>query len=230
MALQIIYDKILDFPVFQGLGKMDLADMVEKTKFYFHKCERGEVIVRNGEECNNLHFLLQGKVTCVRSSDDYGYVLSEDLPAPLIFQSESLFGHSQYFTRDYIAATDVGLMTLDKTEVLRFLDRYPIVRINIINQFATNVQKLSSLAWKHQSADVEQRIVDFIVLHCLRPSGRKEMKIKMNQLAHELNDSRLNVSVALNRLQEQNLLELYRGRIVIPAMERLINRFTLKNE
>ena len=52
----------------------------------------------------------------------------------------------------------------------------------------------------------------------------------MNQLAHELNDSRLNVSVALNRLQEQNLLELYRGRIVIPAMERLINRFTLKNE
>lgn len=228
MALQIIYDKILDFPVFQGLGKTDLADMVEKTKFYFHKCEQGEVIVKSSEKCDNLHFLLQGKVCVIRNSDDYGYRLSEIIAAPLIFQSEALFGYSQYFTRDYIAATDVSLMTLSKTEVLRFLERYPIVRINIINQFATNVQKMSTLAWKHQSPDLEQRIIDFVALHCMRPSGRKELKIKMNKLAYELNDSRLNVSMALNRLQEQQLLELHRERIVIPAMERLVNRFALK--
>ena len=45
----------------------------------------------------------------------------------------------------------------------------------------------------------------------------------MERLALELNDSRLNVSRVLNQLQYEGLIELYRGRIVIPQLERLIS-------
>ena len=44
----------------------------------------------------------------------------------------------------------------------------------------------------------------------------------MERLAEELNDSRLNVSRVLNRLQAEGLLELHRGRIDIPQLERLL--------
>ena len=44
----------------------------------------------------------------------------------------------------------------------------------------------------------------------------------MTRLASELNDSRLNVSQALNRLQTAGLLSLGRGKIDIPALERLL--------
>ena len=44
----------------------------------------------------------------------------------------------------------------------------------------------------------------------------------MTRLAEELNDSRLNVSRALNMLQGEGLLELHRGRIEIPQLERLL--------
>ena len=44
----------------------------------------------------------------------------------------------------------------------------------------------------------------------------------MKQLANELNDSRLDISRALNRLQEKGLITLYRGRIEIPFLEKLI--------
>ena len=44
----------------------------------------------------------------------------------------------------------------------------------------------------------------------------------MEQLALELNDSRLDVSRALNAMQADGLLVLHRGRIEIPSLERLL--------
>ena len=44
----------------------------------------------------------------------------------------------------------------------------------------------------------------------------------MKQIAAELNDSRLDISVALNAMQHDGLLTLHRGRIEIPMMERLL--------
>ena len=230
MALQIIYDRILDFPVFHGLGKNEMADIVARTKFDFHKYAPGRTIVRQNDPCSRLYFFLQGTISCEKDSDDYGYTLREEIPAPLLFQPEDFFGYSQRFSRTAVALTEVSLMTVDKEEVQKFLQQYHIVRMNVVNQLATHIQRLASLAWKHQSDDLEQRIINFISLHCLRPVGRKVLKIKMTRLAHELNDSRRNVSGALNALQEKSLVILQRGRIEIPAMEQLLNRFTLKNE
>ena len=44
----------------------------------------------------------------------------------------------------------------------------------------------------------------------------------MNRLADELNDSRLDVSRALNALQREGKIVLRRGRVIIPLMERLL--------
>ena len=44
----------------------------------------------------------------------------------------------------------------------------------------------------------------------------------MTRLAEELNDSRLDISHALNHLQKQGLLILSRGKIDVPDMEKLL--------
>jgi DNA-binding GntR family transcriptional regulator len=44
----------------------------------------------------------------------------------------------------------------------------------------------------------------------------------MTQLAQELNDSRINISQALNQMQDDGLITLHRGRIHIPMLERLL--------
>ena len=44
----------------------------------------------------------------------------------------------------------------------------------------------------------------------------------MQQIADELNDSRLDISHALNDMQHDELLSLHRGRIEIPLLERLL--------
>ena len=46
----------------------------------------------------------------------------------------------------------------------------------------------------------------------------------MTRLAQELNTKRLYISQALNEMQSEGLLTLSRGKIQVPALEKLINR------
>lgn len=227
MALQIIYDRILEFPVFQGLGKIDLEDVVGNTKFDFHKFPPKRTIVTADTPCEKLYFLLSGKVVCTRESDDHTYSISEEFEAPMLQQTEAIFGHRQRFTHTVTSITEVGIMTVDRNEMIKFLERYPVVRMNMVNRYATHIQQLTHQVWRHQSSDLTQRLIDFVAAHCLKPTGRKVVRIKMRQMAHELNDNRLNVSLSLNELSDAGLIELRRGHFIIPSMERLINRHSI---
>ena len=44
----------------------------------------------------------------------------------------------------------------------------------------------------------------------------------MTRLAEEVNDSRLNVSIQLNAMEDEGLITLQRGIITIPALEKLL--------
>ena len=91
-----------------------------------------------------------------------------------------------------------------------------------MNHLATQTQKLIQSHWRRSPLSLRERIVRFFFQHTLYPAGPKTFHILMERLAEEVNDSRLNVSRALNRMQEAGVLELHRGRIEIPQLERLL--------
>ena len=105
---------------------------------------------------------------------------------------------------------------LFRSFILNELFNYEIFRFNYTNQLCNRSQQLSKRLWKQPSDQLEKRIIQFIIHHVERPAGRKSIKIKMEELAKLLNSTRLSVSKALNELEAQGLLELYRGEIVVP--------------
>ena len=56
----------------------------------------------------------------------------------------------------------------------------------------------------------------FFSERCITPHGDKTFRIKMTRLAEEMGDSRLDVSRALNNMQQRGLIILHRGKIIIP--------------
>ena len=105
--------------------------------------------------------------------------------------------------------------------MLRLSEEFLVFRLNLLNMFATQSQKLLRQPWRHRVESLSERIVRFLTLRCVYPAGPKTFYILMTQLADELGDSRLDVSRALNQLQRDGLLELRRGRIIVPQMELL---------
>ena len=222
MATLQIYEKLLLFPLFQGMSRDDLEQVAGHTRFGFSKISAGSTVVAEGDDCHQLFFLINGSLRVETTADDHGYMVVEQLDAPVILQPEVIFGYTQRYTHAYIAQTDANFIIVGKDEVLRLSEDFLVFRLNLLNMFATQTQKTLHLLWQHVPESLEDRIVRFFAQHCLYPAGPKVFHILMNRLASELNDSRLDVSRALNALQREGKIVLRRGRVEIPLMERLL--------
>lgn len=236
-----LYDHLLQFPLFQGLSRTELQQMAGNTKFGFMKAEAGKTVVRDGEVCTALFFLINGRLTLTTRSDDGGYAVTEQLSAPWLLQPEALFGLTPRYTCTATVSATVSatvpdavpagfpsvpgltahFITLSKDEVLRLTDDFLIIRLNLLNMLSTLSQRRNRQTWHRTPQPLRDRIARFITDHCVYPAGPKDISILMERLAHELNDSRLDVSRALNAMQAEGLLRLHRGRIEVPSLERL---------
>ena len=222
MAGLQIYEKLLQFPLFQGMSRDDLEIVAGHTRFGFLKVSAGRQVIRTGEACTHLFFLINGTLRVESFGDENRYSVVEQMSSPYILQQEGIFGYNQRYTHHFYAMTDVNFLTLDKEEVVRLSEDFLVFRLNLLNHFATQTQKLIHQQWRRSPQTLRERIVRFFFQHALYPAGPKTFYILMERLAEELNDSRLNISRTLNAMQVEGLLELHRGRIEIAQLERLL--------
>lgn len=222
MPLQPTYNKLLGLPLFQGMSINDLEQVVTHTKFGFISLSGGRVVVRDGDVCDRLMFLLNGTLRTESVPDDRSYMIAEDMPAPNILQPERLFGLTQRYTRTFKTVTDCEFLYISKQEAMRLSDDFNIFRLNMLNILCTQTQKMTRHPWRKHPLGIRGKIARFMEKRCIKPAGSKTLYIKMEQLGHEINESRLNVSRELNAMNAEGLITLRRCEIYIPALERLI--------
>ncbi len=217
-----IYDRLLQFTLFQGMSHADLMQVAGHTKFGFSKLAAGKRLVKEGDPCHHLYFVTNGTLRAETVSDDRSCRVSETIAAPFIVQPERLFGIDQRYSSTFKAETACNLISIDKQEVMLLLETQLVFRLNMLNLFTTEAQRLRRHAWRTAPRTLRERTIRFFFSRCLYPAGPKTIYVLMNQLAAELNDSRLDVSHVLNSLQADGLLTLHRGRIEIPMLEKLL--------
>ena len=142
MAVLQIYDRLLQFPLFQGMSRDDLEIVAGHTRFGFLKVSDGRQIIHAGDPCTHLYFLINGTLKIETFSDDSRYSVIEQMSSPYILQQESIFGYYQRYTHNFYALTDANFLTLDKEEVVRLSEDFLVFRLNLMNHLATQSQKL----------------------------------------------------------------------------------------
>ena len=60
MAVLQIFDKLLQFPLFQGMSRDDLEIVAGHIRFGFLKLNAGKTVVKSGDTCHQLYFLING--------------------------------------------------------------------------------------------------------------------------------------------------------------------------
>lgn len=216
-----LYSQLLRFPLFQGLSNGELSELVTHTKFGFDKFKAGSYVVRSGDKCDHLLFVVKGTMTASTQSADGGYILEEEIEAPYLLSLDRLFGLDQRHAVTCRATTDINTISLSKSEVARLCDHFVTFRINLLNILTTEAQRAHERLLHQPSSKLEQLITLFVADRCLLPVGHKKLRIRMVRLAEELNDSRRDVSAALNSMQAKGLLSLSRQMIDIQHIENL---------
>lgn len=214
-----LYNKLVALPLFMGMSRSELEQVIAQTKFEILHVSRGETIVAEGDKGGRLLLLAEGEAEMLTTSDDRSYTVTEWVKAPATIQPEHTFGLTQRYTCTLRATTACSMLSISKTEVLKLTDDSLIFRLNLLNMLSITLQKRSHDVWRSTPHTLDDRICRFLTAHCTHPGGRKIFKIKMTRIAEEVNASRLQVSQALKRLQDKGLIKLFREKIEIPSIE-----------
>ncbi len=214
--METMYDTLLQLPLFQGLCNEDFTKILDKVKLNFTKYKAGDVILKSGMPCTQLVFLLKGEASSETVSHDGSFVFTEHLAAPHLIEPYVLVGMAPYYTATYTARTELNTISISKEAVFKQLFEYDIFRLNFLNILSRRAQSQQAHLWEEAPRDLEDKFVLFVLRHIEKRHGEKTIKTKMEDLGRYVDETRLNVSKMLNKLQDEKLLELRRKEILIP--------------
>ncbi|MBQ5662884.1 MAG: Crp/Fnr family transcriptional regulator [Bacteroidaceae bacterium] len=216
-----MYESLMCLPYFQGMSKDEITSILDKVKLVFTRHADGEKIVAQGSPCNCLMLLVRGSLTSKCVSPYGRYTLIEELTIPFAFEPYSLFGLSPTYRSSYYANGECDILTIEKSYLFNEFSRYDIFLMNIMNLLCQRVQQKNSQIWNARRLPLAEKIIEFIAIRAESQDGCKTLQIKMDDLADILDETRINVSSALNLLQKRGLIELRRKEIHIPSFKLL---------
>ena len=217
-----MYENLLSLPYLQGMSKDDITAILDKVKLEFQCHGEGNTICNKGDECNKFIILTKGAITSTATAPDGSYTIEEEHKAPHAIEPYSMFGYPTIYTHNYTSKGDSTTLVIDKSYFFSEFTKQNIFTLNFMNLVSRRAQIQSSIAWNHTPTSIEGRIIMFIAQRCETTTGSKKVKIKMERLAGILCETRLNVSKALNSLQECELITLSRKEIHIPDFSKLM--------
>lgn len=225
-----MYESLLCLPYFQGMSKDDITEILGKVTLEFKRYSDGDTIFSKGEKCDKFTILTQGTVSVVSNSPDNSYSITEPIYAPFTIEPYSIFGYDTKYRRDYVAKGDCTILSIDKQYIFGELSKHNIFTINLLNIISRKTQQMDERIWNYDSTTLQGRIIEFIANHCETQKGEKHISIKMERLAALLCETRLNVSKALNEMQDAGYLTLHRGGITIHAIEKSLQEIAKTRE
>ena len=212
---------LMRMPLFQGMSRSELFEIIEQAVFHFRKVSDGRVVAEQGEQCHQLTFLMAGELVGETCIPDARLTFSETFTPYTAIETHSLFGRNPAYKATYRARGEVSLLGIDKRYVYTLLGSYEVFRINLINMLGSKVESQHRKLWDIGEQELEGRVARLIRSLCTTPQGDKVLNVKMEDLARLLDETRLNVSRLLNRWHAEGLITMRRKEFVVHDITRL---------
>ena len=216
-----MFERLLQLPLFQGMTTQEVSDVMSHVRLDFVNYHRGDEIVMQGESCKKLIYIISGEVMAEHKNADQQFTLTEQLPDLKVLEPYNLFGMYQTYSRTYTFTTEGSTLAIDKQVMLNQLLTNTIAKINLMNIVCNKYQQTQQLLCNYPDDSVRHKIVKFVLTHSISPKGQKNIQIKMTDLANIIHETRLNVSIVLNEMQEQGLITMQRGCFIINDLQTL---------
>ena len=214
-----MYDVLLQLPIFQGVSRNKISELIEKMKFHFLKYPDGEKIVTSGEECNHLKFLISGEIRSELITQNEKMRITELIQAPNVIAPDHLFGRDTYFPANLYAVGTVGIMQIEKSSVIQMLQEEPIFLINLLNILSRRSQKALESFTALSSNDLKERLAFWVL--SLTQQKSVDIRIICKDLYAFFGVQRSVFLSTLDELKEDGIIDYNAKEIIILDRSRL---------
>lgn len=203
------------FPAFAGLTAAQLsraAALAHRRRF-----ERGECLLLEGEPCQAAYFVARGRVRVSKvSSDGREQVLALLRPGEALNLVPLFDGGPNPASAQ--ALTEVEVYAFARADFLHLVQEIPQVAQNILADFAGKLRLLVGLVEDLSFRSVAGRLARFLLAQEHEPPGRRWTQ---EEIAAHLGTVREMVGRVLRAWQDEGLVRLERGRVVVLERGRL---------
>lgn len=216
-----MYDVLLQLPIFQGVSRNKISELIEKMKFHFLKYPDGEKIVSIGEECNHLKFLISGEIRSELVTQNEKMRITETIQAPNVIAPEHLFGRDTYFPANLYTVGTVGIMQIEKASVVQMLQEEPIFLINLLNILSRRSQKALESFTALSSNDLKERLAFWVLSLTQQKSTDIRIICKQKDLYAFFGVQRSVLLSTLDELKNNGIIDYNAKEIMILDRSRL---------
>jgi CRP/FNR family transcriptional regulator, cyclic AMP receptor protein len=219
--------------IFSSLNPDELDQLLKATTT--KRLEPRETLFRRGDPGNQLYGILSGSLKITTTGIDGKDVLFS-LMGPGEVLGEIAILDNEDRSANAVAVETTELLTLDRRELMPFLESHPRATIGLAAVLATRVRRLSERAEDRQTMPlpgrIAKRLLSLSEQHGKRPivGGPVEIRLPQQDLADLVGTTRESVNKQLRSWEDQGFLELGRGRVVLKkpeALEAVMQSFEL---
>lgn len=221
-----MFEQLLALPLFRGVSQSRISDIVGSKRFHFLKYTPGSGIVRAGDPCTHVIFVVSGTVEMTIGTDDGRFRISQRLKAPDVIAPDYLFGRTTEFPGDVSAVDTAGILQISKSDYVDILHTDRVFLFNYLNLVARSAQKSVDGILSVTSGSLEQRIAYWVIALTQQSSFDIELMCRHRDLYSMFGVQRSVFMSALDSMKDRGILDYGTNSIRIlsrPMLEGLIS-------
>lgn len=206
-------DTLTRLPLFAGVSRQRMADTVGMAKFHFLKYLPGETIVRAGEPCTHIRFIISGSVRIEIVNSDGRFRIGQTVSAPGTISPDFLFGTSTLYPGDVTALDTVSVVQVSKADYIRIINSDEIFLFNYLNYLSMNAQKCVEGILTLSTGSIEERIALWVITTTQPGSTNVTLSCRQRDMYAVFGVQRSSFIAALDRMKEHGLIDYSPGEI-----------------
>lgn len=210
--------------IFSSLGEKEIDQLLQATTT--KKLKPKEILFHKGDPGNQLYGILSGSLKVTTTGSD-GKDVMFGLMGPGEVLGEIALLDSEERSATVVAVEGTELLTLHRRDLIPFLEKNPGATIGLAGVLAARVRQLSERAEDRQTMPlpgrIAKRLLSLSEQYGKRPivGGPVEVRMPQQDLADLVGTTRESVNKQLRAWEQEGIVELGRGRVVVKQPEAL---------
>lgn len=217
-----MYEILLGLPLFKGVNRERISEIVGMAKFHFLKYLPGETIVTAGEQCTHIKFIISGQARLSVSNPDGRFKVAQTLDAPDVIAPEFLFGSATTYPCSGVAIEPTGILQISKADYLKILNLDQIFLFNFLNTLSMNAQKATQGVLAVTTGNLEERIAFWIVALTQRRGHDITLACRQRDLYSLFGVQRTSFIATLNSMRDRGIITYDQNEIRINSRQELL--------
>ena len=219
-----IFDTLMALPLFQGVSRLKLSELVEKVPFHFKKYYDGDNIISVGDKCTSVCFLVSGQVKIDYPCQNRKIHIIETISAPNVIGPEYLFGKTTAYPFSVVANGMCGTLQVAKSDYVNMLQTDKVFLFNILNMLSRNNQLSTSSMLSVTRGSIAERIAQMVAMLTHADCTDIRISFRQKDLSTMLGSQRTSFINALEHMKDEGLVEYSINEIIVKDRKRLLEK------